>query len=55
MPLKCTCYVFFKSIGTGFIAISFRDDTEQIISALKKGIEGAHFEPVVIKDVEHNN
>ena len=40
---------------TGFIAISFREETEPIISALKKGIERAHFEPIVIKDVEHNN
>lgn len=40
---------------TGFIAIEFSEKTEKIIETLKKGIEKAGFNPIVIKDVEHNN
>ena len=39
---------------TGFIAIAFKD-TEQIVDALKNGISNAGYNPIFIKDVEHNN
>lgn len=44
----------WKTDRTGFIAIAFKN-TEQIVTALKKGITEAGYDPIFIKDVEHNN
>lgn len=40
---------------TGFIAISFSDESARILEVLKEGIKRAGFNPIVIKDEEHNN
>ena len=44
-----------NSDKTGFIAISFGDETKEIREALKSSISECGFEPVLINEKEHNN
>lgn len=43
------------SDNTGFIAISFGEDTKEIREVLKDCISECGFEPILINEVEHNN
>ena len=40
---------------TGFIAISFKNDTSEIRETIKEAITETGFEPIIINEVEHNN
>ena len=40
---------------TGFVAIAFREETNEIRDVLKESITKCGFKPIVIDEVEHNN
>ena len=44
-----------ESDRTGFIAISFDDDTDEIREVIKEAISETGFEPIIMLDHEHNN